>query len=116
MIICCELIETAKMEESRLIVAVNRFGIRSWSRISREVRTRSSIECRNRWRWIIYIACMLLQINRNISSNAIPRRTRRLRAINNRQLTRFRNNIQNPASNSVPSRRDIRMTLDYILN
>ncbi|RIA94724.1 hypothetical protein C1645_817640 [Glomus cerebriforme] len=106
-------------EESRLIVAVSRFGIRNWHSISREVSTRSPMECRNRWRRIIYIAYMLLQINHNVSSSASmpsnyrPRMARRPRAANYRFL---RNSIRNTTSNNVPSRRDIRMTLDYILN
>ncbi|CAB4401801.1 unnamed protein product [Rhizophagus irregularis] len=105
------------IEDNRLIIAVNRFGIRnrSWNNISREVATRSPRECRNRWSWIIYSAFMLLQINHNLSSTHRPRMIRRLRAVNYRQTPRFRNAIRNAASNT-PTHRDIRMTLDYILN
>ncbi|GES89054.1 hypothetical protein GLOIN_2v1523186 [Rhizophagus clarus] len=111
------------IEDNRLIIAVNRN--RSWNNISREVATRSPRACRNRWTWIIYNAFMILQINHNLSSGISiprPRMIRRPRVVNHRQsdhrrsTRRFRNVIRNATSNIPPTHRDIRMTLDYILN
>ncbi|GBC06460.1 hypothetical protein RclHR1_06850008 [Rhizophagus clarus] len=113
------------IEDGRLITAVGRFGSRNWSRISREVRTRSSTECQARWRQINFNVHVLNRSNRIFDvagRNLYHIRPHRYALnINQRRSFRLMQTMTNPIQNTMSLNhilthdRNIRMTLGYIL-
>ncbi|GBC06459.1 hypothetical protein RclHR1_06850007 [Rhizophagus clarus] len=112
-------------EDIRLITAVRRFGTRSWSRVAHEMGNRNSIECQTRWRLIDFNAnrpnrtstrnLYLIRRRRRNALNANQRRTTQSRNTN-RTLPSILLNSAHVAQNTNHNDRDVRMSLEYVLN